>query len=101
MQKSELIEYLRVRVPLMSGLGSATLERLARESCEATFAPGASIAHQGDEGLHLGVVLTGRVSASVVDDDGHCHVLGQLEAGSTFNELALMTGDAEIGRAHV
>jgi acetate kinase len=96
MQQSELIEHLRVRVPLLAGLGSASLERLARESNGATFAPGASIAHQGDDAVHLGVVLTGRVSASVVDDDGRRHALGQLETGSTFNELALMTGDVVL-----
>jgi acetate kinase len=52
--------------------------------------------HQGDEATHFGVVLSGGIQASVVGDNSARQSLGGLKAGDTFNELALMTGDAVL-----
>ena len=38
-------------------------------------------------------MLSGAVSASMIGEGGTRQVLGRLEAGGTFGELALMTGD--------
>ena len=53
-----------------------------------------AIAHRGEEAAHFGVVLSGTVAASALGDGGAQQSLGTLEAGDTFNEMALMTGDA-------
>ncbi len=78
-------EFLR-RAP--SAIGG----RLAHGSFEANEA----IAHHGAEATHFGVVLSGTVSASVLGDGGTRQSLGQLKAGDTFNEMALMTGDTVL-----
>jgi CRP-like cAMP-binding protein len=42
------------------------------------------------------VVLSGTVAASVAGDGGARQALGQLKAGGTFGEMALMTGDTVL-----
>ncbi len=42
------------------------------------------------------MVLSGTVAASVLGDGGTRQSLGQLKAGDTFGEMALMTGDAVL-----
>src|SRR4029453_1280045 len=51
-----------------------------------------AIAHQGSEATHFAVVLSGTVAASAVFD-GERQSLGQLNAGETFGEAALVTGN--------
>src|SRR5262249_61366590 len=60
------------------------------------FAAGETIVLQGDEATHFGVVLSGTVRAGVLGEGAGRQPLGRLEAGDTFNELALMTGDAVL-----
>ncbi len=50
----------------------------------------------GAEASHFGVVLSGVVNVSRLGDGGVRQTLGRLEAGDTFNEMALMTGDAVL-----
>ena len=45
--------------------------------------------HRGAEATHFGVVLSGEVAA----DGGNGQRLGELSAGETFGELALMSGN--------
>ena len=61
-----------------------------------SFEAGETIMHQGDEATHFGVVLSGTVHASALGDGGTRQSLGRLKTGDTFNELALMTGDAVL-----
>ena len=42
------------------------------------------------------MVLSGAIDASALGDGGDRQALGRLEAGDTFNELALMTGDTVL-----
>jgi acetate kinase len=51
------------------------------------------IVHHGSEATHLGVVLSGTVSASVMGDGGQRQQLGQLNEGESFGEMSLMTGN--------
>src|SRR5882672_11479279 len=57
-----------------------------------SFEANEAIAHQGAEAAHFGVVLSGTVAASAVTD-GTRQPLGELKAGDTFAEAALMTGN--------
>ena len=52
--------------------------------------------HCGAEATHFGVVLSGTVHVSRLGDGGVRQSLGRLKAGDTFNEMALMTGDAVL-----
>jgi len=57
-----------------------------------SFEGNEAIAHQGAEATHFGVVLSGTIAASAVTN-GTRQPLGQLKAGDTFAEAALMTGN--------
>ena len=62
----------------------------------ASFEANEAIAHYGAEATHFGVVLSGAVTASVLGDGGTRQTLGRIEAGDTFGEMALMTGDTML-----
>ncbi len=86
-------EFLRAKVSLFKDISDEHLQELLNGSRTMSFEANEAIAHYGDKALHFGVVLSGKVSASVIGDAGTRQVLGHLGAGSTFGELALMTGD--------
>jgi acetate kinase len=86
-------EVLKQQVGLFQDFSAESLERLVEGSRVVSFEANEAIAHQGAEALHFGVLLSGTVSASVLGDGGVRQRLGQLIAGDTFNEMALMTGD--------
>ncbi len=96
MKPAEIAEALRTRVPLFSEFDAASLERLATGAQLLTCAAGSIIACQGDEATHFAVILSGTVDVSAVSDAGQRQMLGSLQAGDTFNELALMTGDVVL-----
>lgn len=87
-------EFLKRHVGLLQAFSSERLQDLVQGSRHASFETHEAIAHQGREAVHLGVVLSGTVSASVPAGGGGRQVLGQLSAGDTFGETALMTGGA-------
>jgi acetate kinase len=89
-------EFLKQRVALFRDFPVNRLQQLVEGSRVRTFEPGELIARQGDEAAHLGVVMSGSLSASASDENGSSQLLGQLQAGDTFGEMALMTGDAVL-----
>jgi acetate kinase len=88
--------FLKQRVALFRDFPANRLQQLVEGSRVRTFEPGELIARQGDEAAHLGVVMSGSLSASASDENGSSTLLGQLQAGDTFGEMALMTGDAVL-----
>jgi acetate kinase len=87
------VDFLKTRVPLFAGFTKERLEKLVDGSQVVSFEPNEAVVHYGAEALHFGVILDGAVAASVVGDGGEPQGLGRLEAGATFGEMALMTGD--------
>jgi acetate kinase len=86
-------EFLKQKVDLFKDFSSDSLGELVSGSRVMSFEANEAIAHCGEEVAHFSVVLSGTVSASALGDGGTRQVLGRLEAGGTFGELALMTGD--------
>jgi acetate kinase len=78
----------------LKGLSPESLAKLVAGSRVASFEANEAVLHQGAQASHFGVVLSGTVAASVLGDGGARRVLGDLKAGDTFNEMALMTGEA-------
>ena len=94
MKSSAIIaNFLKTRVPLFAGFSEQRLEELVDGSRVVSFEPNEAIVHCGAEVAHFGVALDGTVAASVLGDGGERQALGRLEAGATFGELALMTGE--------
>src|SRR6186713_2546923 len=85
--------FLKQQVALFQDFSAERLQQLVDGSRIVSFEANQAIAHRGEEATHFGVVLSGTAVASVLGDGGTRQVLGQLKAGDTFAEAALMTGN--------
>ena len=94
--KSEIVRDLKAKVPLFAGFSEERLGELVDASAVTSFEANEVIAYYGAEATHLNVVLEGVATASVPDPDGGSRILARFEAGGTFGEMALMTGDAMV-----
>lgn len=88
--------FLKEQVALFQEFSAERLQQLVDGSRIVSFEAKEAIAHRGEEATHFAVVLSGTVAASVLGDGGTRQVLAQLKAGDTFDEMALMTGDAVV-----
>src|SRR6516162_4234590 len=84
--------FIKERVGLFKDFSAERIQELVDGSLVRSFEKNEAIADQGAEATHLGVVLSGSVGASAVTN-GTRQPLGQLSAGDTFGEAALMTGN--------
>jgi acetate kinase len=91
--KRDIVGYLRDHVGLFAGFTDECLRELLDGSAVRSFETNEVIANSGAPATHLGVVLEGVLAASVLEGDGARRTLAHLEAGATFGEMALMTGD--------
>src|SRR5262245_22494932 len=91
--KSDIVGFLKANVGLFSGFNDERLAQLVEGSRVQSFEVDEAIVHYGEEVTHFGVVLSGSVTGAVLDADGARQTIGRIEAGGTFGEMALMTGD--------
>ena len=84
--------FIKERVGLFNDFSTDRIKELVDGSVVRSFESNEAIAHQGAEATHLGVILGGTVAVSAMID-GTRQLLGQLKAGETFGEAALMTGN--------
>jgi acetate kinase len=96
MNNSAIASYLKEKVTLFGDISNDRLPTLVQGSRVGSFEPNETIMHQGDEATHFGVLLSGTIKASALGEGAVRQTLGQLKAGDTFNEMALMTGDAVL-----
>ena len=87
--------FIKEHVGVFKDLTPERIKQLVDGSLVRSFETNEAIAHQGAEATHFGVVLSGTVAASAVTD-GARQPLGQVKAGDTFAEEALMTGNPLI-----
>src|ERR1051326_2375162 len=84
--------FLKQKVDLLKGFSDDRIKELVDGSVIRSFEASEAVAHQGAEATHFGVILSGVVAASAMTD-GTRQPLGRLNAGDTFAEAALMTGN--------
>jgi acetate kinase len=84
--------FIEERVGLFKNFPAERIKELVDGSAVRSFEANEAIAYQGAEATHFGVVLSGTIAASAVTN-GTRQPLGQLKAGDTFEEDALMTGN--------
>jgi CRP/FNR family transcriptional regulator, cyclic AMP receptor protein len=77
---------------LFRGLSEPALERVASLAARKTYAKGALIFSQGDEGDALYGVASGRIRISASGAGGQEVFLSIMEPGDTFGEIAVMDG---------
>src|SRR5437867_2222387 len=91
--KSDIVSFLNANVGLFAGFSDQRLPELVDGSRVRSFEANEAIIHYGEQVAHFGVVLNGTAMASVLGSDGTRQTVGRIEAGGTFGEMALMTGD--------
>jgi acetate kinase len=96
MNTAAIASLLKDKVGPFREISRERLPSLVEGSRVMSFEANETIMHQGDEATHFGVVLSGTIAVSVLGDGAIRQSLGQLKAGDTFNEMALMTGDVVI-----
>jgi acetate kinase len=82
-------EFLKSRAQMFEDFSEDRLQQLVDGSQVRSFEPREAIMHRGEPATHFGVVLRGTIAAHGVNGDR----FGELNAGDTFGELSLMTGD--------
>ena len=86
-------EFLKQRVGLFKDFSNEHLQQLIDGSRSVSFEAHQAIAHHGEEATHFGVVLNGSIAATLAGNGDPAEPLGELTAGETFGEAALMTGN--------
>ena len=86
-------------IPLFSGLHRDELTKFAELTRERAYPKGSVILFQDDPGDSLFVLRQGRVKVVLIGEDGREVILGVLEPGAHFGELALI--DDQPRSAHV
>ena len=80
------------RVPYFAGLDPAALARLAAETRERRCAAGELVLAEGEPCQGLSFVVSGRVKAFKLSEDGREQVLRILGPGHTFNDVPIFDG---------
>lgn len=93
MNGDELRTFLQEQVSLFRGFPPERVQQVADGSRTVSFEPQEAIVEFGEDASFLGVLLEGEASRSVVSNSGQRQVLGRLQPGDVFGEMALMTGD--------
>ena len=83
-------------VPFFSGLGSKSLIKLIPALQQQSFAKGATIMKQGDEGNSFYIIRTGNVQVMLDRSSGPSIAVAQLSTGEGFGEMALLNDQRRI-----
>ncbi len=83
---------LLARVPLLSGLEPAELERIAQVAIPRSFPKGARVFHEGDRSDACYVIRSGDVRVTREHPDGRAIALATLGPGELVGELAMLDG---------
>jgi acetate kinase len=96
MNTPALAAFLKEKVRPFHDFSAERLALLVEGSRVGSFEANEALAHHGADATHFGVVLSGTISVSVPGDGATRQSIGRLQAGDTFNEMALMTGDSVL-----
>jgi len=80
------------KLPLLAGVDEAVLQKMAQVLQVRTAARGQPILHKGGPADHLLFLLSGRLQASDITEDGREIGLSFLMAGDYFGELSVIDG---------
>ena len=88
--ENETIQFLS-RVPLFKNLEKRQLESLAKVAHADHFKEGQEIVTQGEMGIGLFVIVSGKATVVHNNPDGTTTVVNELKATDFFGELALLS----------
>lgn len=81
------------KVELFEGLPVEVMEGLTGRLCSMSFSREENIIYRGDPGYSMFVILDGRVSVNLTNEEGVEYTVGSLGEGEVFGEMALLTGE--------
>jgi len=93
MSEIDLKRFFLEQVRLFENFPADKVEEIVAKSRLATYEGNEAILETGDEGCHIGVVISGHAEVSMTDNTGTRAVISQLEAGDVFGVISLLTGD--------
>ena len=96
MNAADIPSFLKEKVGPFQDLSDERLAQLVAGGRVVSVEASEAVAHCGDDPRFLGIVLEGELVASAPGEGGRAEELLRFKAGDTFNELALMTGDAVL-----
>lgn len=96
MNHAAIAAFLKKNVGLFTQFSDNRLAELVAGSQVVSYEPNEAIVEFGEDATHLGVLLEGQASASVVAEAGERQVVARLKAKDTFGEMALMTGEKTV-----
>ncbi len=91
-----ILDFLINQVSLFKLLSDKQLKKIVTGSRVQSYGFNEAVVRFGENATFYGVLLEGTLSASVVGEGGLRKEIGKLEAGDTFGEMALMSGDKNI-----
>lgn len=86
------IALLLKKVSLFGNLNEQTVRQIASNCRKEVFDKGAAIFYQTDPSSNLYIVLSGKVNAILLDENGSEVVLAEFRKGEFFGELSLFDG---------
>jgi len=93
---NNISDFLRKRVSLFERLSENNLAEILKGSRVVSYEPNEAVVRFGEDADFLGVLLKGKLSASVISDNGSRTTIGHFNEGDTFGEMALMSRDKTI-----
>lgn len=91
MQKRETYKNFLTQVPILESLTEMEILTLADSLAEETYADGATICKQGEEGNYFYIIKEGSAECFQVDSAGENRLVASLTGGHYFGEIALLT----------
>jgi CRP/FNR family transcriptional regulator len=85
-----MYEDILAQVPLFSDLTKHELQLLGASCRERDYPAGATLLRQGETGVGLFVITTGRVRITAHAADGSEHELATMERGDVLGEMSLL-----------
>lgn len=89
----ETIIKLFEQMDLFKSFSPEELKKLLELGQIREYAGGEVIIHFGEPGKYLGIIVSGKAEASIVETSGQRRRLGLLEPGDFFGETSLLTGE--------
>ena len=89
-QRPRVYEDVLGQVPLFSDLSSRELQVLSANTREREFPAGATLLRQGDTGVGLFIITSGKVQVTQQTSSGTQRDLGTFERGQVLGEMSLL-----------
>ena len=93
---NNISDFLKKKVGLFEDLSENKMTEILECSKLVTYEPNEAVVRFGEDADFLGVLLKGKLFASVISGSGSPTTIGHLQEGATFGEMALMSGEKTV-----